>query len=311
MDQDTGSIRRLEAVDIPAVVRLIAAGDLRMSREEIESILADHDACVYCTREPELEPGQGPGPEPGPVVSRIVGLACTKRYSRDYGLRIYVDPAHRGQGIGGRLYEHVQPAFAGPGPDRVTATYRSDAGPGREFFRRRGFQPWFDMVHLRYDGPRRPELPANMAVRQYEDGLFEAFSSVIGEAFVQMRRAHDFRPYDVREIHQRPGERQQMLAGAANRFVTFGAGGAPVGGAVVEGDFVDVIGVPPAHQGKGYGRALMDFCVNLLRDRGHAIVRTSVLNDNIPAKTLYLRMGFEHVVSFEDATLQPAVIASG
>lgn len=131
-------IRKLEPGDVDAAVRLVAE-DTCVPADEVAATITDQDAWVF------VEDGT------------IRGLVSTKVRRQDYGLRVYVGPRFRNRGIGGALYAHVRPVFDGPGPDKVTATYRVDTGDARAFFARRGFRPWFRMAYLAYCGDRQPE----------------------------------------------------------------------------------------------------------------------------------------------------------
>jgi GNAT superfamily N-acetyltransferase len=275
-------IRKPQAQETDGLLALIAEGS-RMPTADAGSILESHDTLIY---------------ETGGVVQ---GLVCTKTYSRDYGILLYVAPRFRGQGIGLRLYHHVRPQFDGPGPDRLTATYRTDVGHAREFFAALGFAPWYGMVYLSYEGGPQPE--PSMQIRQYDDSLYEPYITVLGRSFYEMRRSHGFEPYDVEGEYRSDEARARLLSQGADIYVGFDQAGTAVGCAAVEGDKIEVIGVAPEHQGHGYGRDLTRFSINLLLQRGLA-PRTAVVEDNLRAKQLYLALGFAQVEIHEDAVLQ-------
>ncbi|WP_435363916.1 GNAT family N-acetyltransferase [Haloarchaeobius sp. DYHT-AS-18] len=55
-------------------------------------------------------------------------------------MRVYVDPDHRGDGIGRALVEFATDDFATRGADRVEAMVLTDNEPGNEFYRSLGFE---------------------------------------------------------------------------------------------------------------------------------------------------------------------------
>jgi ribosomal protein S18 acetylase RimI-like enzyme len=57
--------------------------------------------------------------------------------------------------------------------------------------------------------------------------------------------------------------------------------------------FVYWVGVDEAHQGKGYGRALMDAAAEAARQLGAVSVGLQVFADNTAARTLYESLGFQ------------------
>jgi GNAT superfamily N-acetyltransferase len=231
----------------------------------------------------------------------IRGLALTKAHWRDYAFCLYVAPAHRGQGIGGKLYQHVWPSFAGSGLTRATATYRCDTGHARDFFARRGFVPWYTLVYLTYHGGRQPE-PAGIDVVPYSQARHDVYVDVLARSFYEMRRARDFQPYDVSGRHNTDEAKERLQTMRDDHFLAYDAKGRAVGCACIEGDMIDIIGVVPDAQGSGYGRALTQFCINTLLDRG-LTPQTAYVADNHGAGRLYLSLGFLPTEAHEDALL--------
>jgi ribosomal protein S18 acetylase RimI-like enzyme len=54
-----------------------------------------------------------------------------------------------------------------------------------------------------------------------------------------------------------------------------------------------MLGVDPAAQGRGVGRALVESCIELARSRGKRVLTLSTTNVMSAAQALYARMGFE------------------
>lgn len=50
----------------------------------------------------------------------------------------------------------------------------------------------------------------------------------------------------------------------------------------------------PSMQGKGIGRQMVEFCVNYASEQGYKAIRLDVVPDNIPAKRLYEKCGFQY-----------------
>lgn len=195
---------------------------------------------------------------------------------------------------------------------------REDVSDARAFYAGREFGVWYGLDELIYRGGRRPglagpvmtlgpsegaplEVPGiglSLDIRPYDDRHFEDYVRLVGDTFEPMRRSHDFRPHNVREMNSTPERRDYFLAHRDDIFLAFGEG-TLVGEAAVEGDFIDDIGVAPGHQGQGYGRILTLFCLDLLLNRGYPHPRTSVVVGNEPARGLYYRLGFELVQTNE------------
>jgi len=286
-------LRDLRPDDIETLVRMLRAGDHTPEEAARRAIGAYHVLVAE-------EDGR---------IRGFVGIR--EEAPREFDLRIYVDPGFRRQGLGRRLYEAGMARLQGPG--RITARYRAD-GPtpaggqnvAQAFYARRGFEVWYSMDELVYPGGRRgpgdrgrPPAGAgtHLEIRPYDDRYFERYIRIVGDAFEPMRRGKDFRPHNVFEMNDNPERRAYFLSVGHDIFLAFamGSGGEEtlVGVGGVQGNFIDEVGVDPAYQGQGYGKALTEFGLNLLLERGYPSPRTSVVSDNEPARGMYYRLGFE------------------
>ena len=50
----------------------------------------------------------------------------------------------------------------------------------------------------------------------------------------------------------------------------------------------------PSMQGKGIGKQLVEFCVDYAKSRGYQAIRLDAVPDNIPARKLYEKCGFQY-----------------
>ena len=48
-------------------------------------------------------------------------------------------------------------------------------------------------------------------------------------------------------------------------------------------------------QGKGIGRQMVEYCIEYAKRHGYKALRLDVVPDNIPARKLYEKCGFQHV----------------
>jgi GNAT superfamily N-acetyltransferase len=309
---DDPMLRDLRPEDIETLVRMLRAGD-HTPEEAVRRAIGAYRV-LLCEEDGRIMGFVGTREEKQ-------GRPAAETTPRELDLRVYVDPGFRRQGLGRLLYGAGMARLRGPG--RVTARYRADdpaptGGPNvaRAFYARRGFEVWYSMEELVYHGGRRERgararplagagaRPAALAgthldIRPYDDRYFERYIRIVGDAFEPMRRGKDFRPHNVLEMNDNPERRAYFLSAKSDIFLALamGSGGEEtlVGVGGVQGDFIDEVGVDPAHQGRGYGKALIEFGVNLLLERGFPSPRTSVVSDNEPARGMYYRLGFELV----------------
>jgi len=275
-------IRDYRAGDYPSIIELLQP-ETAITQAAISDALSDYANAVVWA-------------DPA-----IRGFAATKAHWRDYSLCLFVAPPYRRRGIGGALYRHAYPWFAGSGLSRATASYRCDAGHARAFYARRGFVPWYTLVYLAYHGGRQPE-PVGIDVLPYADTRHDVYVDVLARSFYEMRRTRDFQPYDVSGRHNTDEARERVQRMRDDHFIAYDATGRAVGCACIEGDMIDIIGIVPEAQGKGYGRSLTQYCINTLLDR-ELTPRTAYVADNHGAGRMYLNLGFLPTEAHEDALL--------
>lgn len=285
-----GRVRDYLPDDLPAVIELVQASVTRLTGT-IGSFLDGATAFVH---------------DDG---GRITGLAAATQPRRDDGghsarFRLCVHPQHRRQGIGDQLWQAISPRIADAGASLVTTSYRSDHGDGPGFFAARGFRPWFQAHYLAYTGPGFPE-PQLDAIH-YEDRFFADYLTMINDGFTDLRRTNDMAPYVIfgPDSFQKDELRREMLGNRDNTYVFLDSGemiGLAELDAGDDGDAVHTIAVKPACRGRGLGRAITQFSINRMRERGVQRVFIDVIGTNTVARSLYDSLGFTHVETIEAA----------
>lgn len=223
---------------------------------------------------------------------------------------IYTDPQLRGRGIGGSLWDAVEPFIKQLGAVRLMTDYRLNEGSSRGFFASKGFEKWFVVHDLVYEGPDFPE-PGIDAVN-YDDLFFADYLNLINESFAPLRQENDIEPYVIfgPEAFTSQEERDCLRRRREDLFV-FLDNDRFVGIGLLEdaeegdGNAVDIVAVRPEFRGRGYGRMITQFCINRLRDRGIRTPYIGVLGTNTVARRLYESMGCRLAESIEKARMAP------
>ena len=55
------------------------------------------------------------------------------------------------------------------------------------------------------------------------------------------------------------------------------------------------LAIDPEVYGKGIGTQIVEFCIRYAKERGYKAIRLDVVPDNVPAKRLYEKCGFQYV----------------
>lgn len=211
-----------------------------------------------------------------------------------------VHPEHRRRGWGALL---VGRTVAESVPHSVLMWSHGDHPGARRLAARLGFDRVRDLWQMRRDlAAALPdvELPDGVHLRTFVPGVDEpAWLTVNARAFASHPEQGGI---DAVDLARRTGAewfdpRGFFLAERGGRLVGFhwtkvhaGDGAAPVGE-------VYVVGVDPDAQGGGLGRALTLAGLHHLRDRGLSEVLLYVEADNLAARRVYERLGFDHVAT--------------
>jgi len=252
----------------------------------------------------------GPGADPGPGRDFIL--------TADGGIAgyAYLDPpapADSGSGVSGELVIH--PARRGRGLGRALAGELAAAAGGHELrlwahgdlpaaaalARAAGFERFRALWQMRrpLGAPlEQPALPPGRTLRTFVPGQDEdEWLSLNGRAFAKHPEQGGWTRRDLGLREREPwfDPAGFFIAEAPGAMAGFHwtkvhpPGEADGSSAVGE---VYVVGVDPAEQGSGLGRALILAGLRYLRDLGLAQVMLYVDEDNVPAIRLYQALGF-------------------
>jgi mycothiol synthase len=211
-----------------------------------------------------------------------------------------VHPERRRRGWGELL---VRRTVAESAPYPVLMWSHGDHPGARRLAERLGFDRVRDLWQMRRDLTTTlpdVELPDDVHLRTFVPGTDEpAWLAVNARAFASHPEQGGIDAVDLARRTRAewfdPGgfflaERDGRLVGFHWTKVHAGAGEGPVGE-------VYVVGVDPDAQGGGLGRALTLAGLQHLRDRGLGQVLLYVEADNLAARRLYERLGFDHVAT--------------
>ena len=172
------------------------------------------------------------------------------------------------------------------------------------------------------DAPRR-----GLTFRRAEGHDTEAVQATYRAIIDHLAETVDF-PHWHTEDHPTPGEVAAWVEAGDLYLAVDGDGDGSIAGAVVlDHDAVDayrearwaieaegaevlvvhVLGVAPAHLGRGVARSLVEHTLRLAREQGCLTVRLDTYVENLPARRLYERCGFTdlgcHTVHYEGTDL--------
>ncbi|MBM7783868.1 mycothiol synthase [Tenggerimyces flavus] len=239
----------------------------------------------------------------GSVDDTVVGYARLHRSDGTAGGDVVVHPTHRRHGIGRALVDELLAAAAGQalavwahGPHPDAAKIAADTGfeAARELWRMRR-----DLALPFPDFP----VPEGITIRTFRPGEDdEAFLAVNAKAFAEHPEQGRWRQpeLDARLAEPWFDPAGFFVADRDGQFV--GYHWTKVHEPPVRGEAPDaragevyVLGLDPAAQAGGLGKALLVAGLRSLRDRGLPVVMLYAESDNDKAIKLYEKLGFDHV----------------
>ena len=226
----------------------------------------------------------------------ILGFCSLRRWGTD-GINgkivSYVVPVARKKGIGSALYREILAYTDNLKLNIISAEFRADKDNAAAFYEKLGFEKWFGLCEMHYNGKRQPV--SEQIIVPYEDRYFEQYVEGMRNSFYEMRKVHDFQPYLCCECSEE--KRTELANGKDDIFILLDQGKVAASASVREDD-KDPLGpifVAPAYQGRGYGKTVTRFAINEALRRGMKDINLEVVEWNTRAVNLYQSLGFEMI----------------
>lgn len=260
-------------------IRPYAAADRSAARE----LLGGRDECA------ELLELMGELPDAvfvavcqGQTVA-FAGEYRTEPYERLFS--VYVDPDYRRMGIATAL--HARIAASRPAAEYVRVCFSDGDEASEGFAASLGYEPAF-AVHILEKTDLVPADPGARVI-PYEDRYFEDAAEINNSAFLHMRRKNDLRPYT--EVPDE-GWREGMAEAADSIFLVIDGGKVCGMGACYDGELTDIC-VAGHARGRGLGRALVQYAVNMEAAAGGTALIARVYSNSPGALELFAAAGFK------------------
>ena len=202
--------------------------------------------------------------------------------------------------VGLKLWEEAKKLFVEKSINFIQVFHVKDNLIWQELLNEIGFEYWYSVYRFTYVGTKFNE--SNICAVKYEDKYYEDKIRLESEAFSVLRKENDIKPYNwylsaSKEAieNNRKGtlkEKEYIYLFFENHEI--------VGASMVKNAEIDLLFVNVKHQGKGYGKKILEFTINRGLEQNAKGVNLNALASNEKALKLYKNVGF-NVVQAQDS----------
>ena len=217
--------------------------------------------------------------------SDIVAIGVYTGISKRTSFTLYVIPIRRNEGIGSFLLTSLEKEMSDNGIEDIVCDYMVSESI-RSFLSKKGYQSWFLSNYMVCTENIIPT--SQLDISTYQDSDYLEVQNLCSVAFHRMRLS-----VGLTSTLDTPSEeeRSSFLEKAEDIFV-LRENQEIIAAAMVSRNEIEQIAVSVDKQGMGYGKALLEYTLHKLRDRGFDQITLWVVEGN-PAKTLYEKSGFK------------------
>ena len=197
--------------------------------------------------------------------------------------------------VGLKLWEEAKKIFAEKSVNFVKVFHVKDNLIWQQLFNQIGFEYWYSVYRFSYEGPKFNEH--DICAVKYEDKYYEDKIRLESEAFSVLREENDIKPYNWYLSATKEAIENSRKATLKEKDYTyiFLEDNEIVGASMVKNAEIDLLFVNTKHQGKGYGKKILEFTVNRGLEQNSTCVNLNALASNDKALKLYRNIGFKDV----------------
>lgn len=201
--------------------------------------------------------------------------------------------------VGLKLLEEVKKLFVEKSINFIEVFHVKDNLNWQELFNELGFEYWYSVYRLEYKGSKFSE-PDICSVK-YEDEYYEDNARIGSEAFAQLRKDNNIKPYDWYLSASKEAIVRDRKIKLKQKDYThlFFENNELVGTSRVRNAEIELLFVNTKYQHGGYGKKILQFSVNRGLEQNSESVNLNALASNEKALGLYKGMGF-NIVQTQD-----------
>lgn len=212
-------------------------------------------------------------------------------------LRIYVGKPFRYHGIGKKLHEEAfKCAKKDFGAKTIAIGFTCGKNDPTTFYKNLYYTKWFIYHDMKYFGKSQPDI--NLPFINYEDKYFENYETLQGQAFFDLRRANDIKPYNCSDFSEKM--RQNLMKNKQYIYLLLDDEDEIISAITLKNGIIDGVMVNKKYEGQGYGCKTTQFGINKFLNEGFKDIELCALDWNKRALHIYEALGFKVVQTFHN-----------
>ena len=232
--------------------------------------------------------------------TKIKGFALTSLDNpneRHCKIILYVDKSFRHKGIGKKLHDvtfnYAKKFF---NAKTISISFMTCKDDPSLFFKSLNYEKWFIYHNMEYKGKLQPN--PNLPFMLYDDKYFENLETLSGEAFYNLRKANDIKPYNCSDFSDEC--RKNHILNKNNTYILLDTKGEIISSITIKNGILDNIMVNQKYKGQGYGCKTTQFGINTAINQGFKHIKLSALDWNKRAINIYEALGFKISQTFHN-----------
>lgn len=147
-------------------------------------------------------------------------------------------------------------------------------------------------ITLIYDGDY--QLIPELDYRNYDDSLFDLEIELESEAFYEIRKINDIKPYNIKESSKEDLDNLKKFFNdnKNNFYFFFYKNKELIGSVLIIENTIKSLAVSKKYRLQGYGQILAKFAINKILLKGYKTVLVNILKYNNRAYDIFKKIGF-------------------
>lgn len=230
-------------------------------------------------------------------ICGLIFAGVRHNHEKDLYTNFYVALEKRSKGIGKKLFDFAISKFQDHEYTQIKSEWIIDKNTPEVFYKNLGFEKYFGCIEMHHQGSLEQ---LELQMKQYEERYYDEIATCRSEAFYDLRKDGDFKPYYIEHSE----EDKAYFTSVKDKTYILLDQGEILGYSILNPPYIDAIAVHPKYWGKGIGDQIVKEVIMRNNLAKRQALRLLLVEGNDKAEKLYLSNGFvavrmTHVVRYK------------